>query len=160
MKAVTVNQLKKELITIPQNELVELCLRLSKFKKENKELLTYLLFESTDESGYTESVKKEIDVQFDAINTNSFFYIKKSVRKILRLIKKFSRYSLKKETEVELLIHFCHKLKDFKPSITKNVTLMNLYERQLVSIIKIVATLHEDLQYDYQIQIDELESSF
>ena len=160
MKAVTVNQLKKELITIPQNELVELCLRLSKFKKENKELLTYLLFESTDESGYTESVKKEIDVQFDAINTNSFFYIKKSVRKILRLIKKFSRYSLKKETEVELLIHFCHKLKDFKPSITKNVTLMNIYERQLVSINKIVATLHEDLQYDYQIQIDELESSF
>ncbi|MGJ8590911.1 MAG: hypothetical protein ACSHXF_00085 [Aquaticitalea sp.] len=160
MKAVTVNQLKKELITRTPNELMELCLRLSKFKKENKELLTYLLFESSDESGYIESVKNEIDAQFDTINTNSYFYIKKSVRKILRLIKKFSRYSLKKETEVELLLHFCSKLKAFKPSIKHNTTLTNIYSRQLLLIKKNVSTLHEDLQYDYQIQIDALENSF
>lgn len=160
MKAVTVNQLKKELITCTPNELVELCLRLSKFKKENKELLTYLLFESSDESGYIESVKNEIDQQFETINTNSYFYIKKSVRKILRLIKKFSRYSLKKETEVELLLYFCLKMKKFEPSIYKNTTLVNIYTRQLLSIKKIVAMLHEDLQYDYQIQIDALENSF
>jgi hypothetical protein len=158
MKAVTVNQLKKELITCNPNELVELCLRLSKFKKENKELLTYLLFESSDESGYIESVKSEIDAQFENINTNSYFYIKKSVRKILRLIKKFSRYSLKKETEVELLLYFCLKLNTFKPSIYKNTTLTNMYSRQLLLIKKIVASLHEDLQYDYQIQIDNLEN--
>lgn len=158
MKAVTVNHLKKELITCTPNELVELCLRLSKFKKENKELLTYLLFESSDETGYIESVKNEIDEQFDNINTDSFHYIKKSVRKILRLIKKFSRYSLKKETEVELLLYFCLKLKEFKPSIQKNVSLVNIYNRQLLSIKKIVASLHEDLQYDYQLQIDELEN--
>ncbi len=158
MKAVTVNQLKKELITCNPNELVELCLRLSKFKKENKELLTYLLFESSDESGYIESVKSEIDAQFENINTNSYFYIKKSVRKILRLIKKFSRYSLKKETEVELLLYFCLKLNAFKPSIYKNTTLTNMYSRQLLLIKKNVASLHEDLQYDYQIQIDDLEN--
>lgn len=158
MKAVTVNQLKKELITCPQDELVNLCLRLSKFKKENKELLTYLLFESSDENGYIESVKTEIDVQFDNINTDSFHYIKKSVRKILRLIKKFSRYSLKKETEVELLLYFCTKLKYFKPSYQRNTSLVNIYNRQLLVIKKTVETLHEDLQYDYQIQIDTLES--
>lgn len=160
MKAVTVNQLKKVLINCNPNELVELCLRLSKFKKENKELLTYLLFESSDESGYIESVKSEIDAQFENINTNSYFYIKKSVRKILRLIKKFSRYSLKKETEVELLLYFCLKLNAFKPSIYKNTTLTNMYSRQLLLIKKNVASLHEDLQYDYQIQIDDLENSF
>lgn len=159
MKAVTVSQLKKELITCTSDELVELCLRLSKFKKENKELLTYLLFEFSDEAGYIESVKSEVDKQFDAINTNSYFYIKKSVRKILRLIKKFSRYSLKKETEVELLLYFCLKLKDFRPSIKNNTTLMNIYHRQLLLIKKILLTLHEDLQYDYQLQIDELENS-
>jgi hypothetical protein len=158
MKAVTVSHLKKELVTCTHHELVELCLRLSKFKKENKELLTYLLFESTNETGYIESVKNEIDVQFDNINTNSYFYIKKSVRKILRLIKKFSRYSLKKETEVELLLYFCSKLKEFKPSIYKNVTLVNILNRQLLTIKKTVATLHEDLQYDYKLQIDQLEN--
>lgn len=156
MKAVTVSQLKKELVTCSQTELVELCLRLSKFKKENKELLTYLLFESSDETGYVESVKTLINEQFEDINTNNFYYIKKSIRKILRLIKKFSRYSLKKETEVELLIHFCQKLKAFKPSIEKNRMMINLYDRQVALIKKMVDTLHEDLQYDYQVQIDEL----
>lgn len=159
MKAVSVNQLKKELVTCNVDELVELCLRLSKFKKENKELMTYLLFEASDEIGYVESVKLEIDTHFANINTNSFFYIKKSVRKILRLINKFSRYSLKKETEVELLLHFCNKLKALKPSIKHNVTLMNIFHRQLAKIKKMVLTLHEDLQYDYQIEIDRLESA-
>jgi len=157
MKAVSVVTIKKELKHRSTEELLELCLRLSKFKKENKELLTYLLFESHDEQGYIEKVKEEIDKQFEAINTNSYFYIKKSVRKILRNIKKYARYSLKKETEVELLLHFCTVLKDFKPSMSKNVTLLNIYERQIALIKKIVSGLHEDLQYDYQVQLEALE---
>ncbi|HLV39706.1 hypothetical protein [Xanthomarina sp.] len=156
MKAVSVVTIKKELKHRSQEELIELCLRLSKFKKENKELLTYLLFESHDEMGYIETVKQELDEQFETINTDSYFYIKKSVRKILRNLKKYARYSLKKETEVELLLYFCKRLKDFKPSIKRNVTLMNIYDRQILSIKKIVGTLHEDLQYDYNLELEEL----
>lgn len=158
MKAVSVLTIKKELHHRSSEELVELCLRLSKFKKENKELLTYLLFESDDETGYIETVKLAVDEQFEMINTNSYFYIKKSVRKILRSIKKFARYSLKKETEVELLLHFCYKLKNFKPSIKNNVTLTNIFNRQLLLAKKIVSTLHEDLQYDYSLTINDLEN--
>jgi hypothetical protein len=156
LKAVSVANLKKELQHLSSEELTELCLRLSKFKKENKELLTYLLFESHDETGYIESVQKEIDEQFELINTNSYFYIKKSVRKILRTIKKYARYSLKKETEVELLLYFCQKMNAFKPSIKNNVTLTNIFERQIILIKKLVSTLHEDLQYDYNLMLDEL----
>ena len=156
MKAVSVVTIKKELQHRSSDELMQLCLRLSKFKKENKELLTYLLFEAHDESGYIETVKAEIDAQFETINTNSYFYIKKSVRKILRHIKKFARYSLKKETEVELLLYFCAKLKDFKPSIKYNPTLINIYNRQLTLSEKLVSGMHEDLQYDFGIMIGEL----
>jgi hypothetical protein len=156
LKAVSVVTIKKELQHRSSEDLMQLCLRLSKFKKENKELLTYLLFEAHDESGYIETVKAEIDLQFEAINTNSYFYIKKSVRKILRHIKKYARYSLKKETEAELLLYFCSKLKDFKPSISNNTTLVNLYNRQLALVEKIVSGLHEDLQYDYGLEIEEL----
>lgn len=156
MKAATVNQLKKELSYRSPEELVEICLRLSKFKKENKELLSYLLIESLDETGYIESVKNEIDLEFNAINVNNNYFIKKSVRKILRSIKKYSRYSQRKETEVELLIYFCLKLKTFKPSITRNPILLNLYERQLALIEKIISTLHEDLQYDYSLELKDL----
>ena len=156
MKAGPVVTIKKELKELSNEELTELCLRLSKFKKENKELLTYLLFESQNEEDYILSIKNFVDEQFEIINRDSYFYIKKSVRKILRLIKKFARYSLKKETEVELLLYFCQKLKEFSPSIKNNVTLTNIFERQLLLAKKIISTLHEDLQYDYNLVIDEL----
>lgn len=156
MKAVTVKTLKDELNHKTSKELIDLCLRLSKFKKENKELLTYLLFESHNEDAFIQSVKDQMDELFEQINTNSYFYIRKSVRKILTLTKKFIRYSQKKETEVELLIYFCKKLKNFKPSIKNSVRLQNIYNRQLLSIQKTLKTLHEDLQYDYQIELENL----
>ena len=156
MKAATVSQLKKELQHRNPEELLELCLRLSKFKKENKELLTYLLFEADDEAGYIETVKAEVDGLFLDINTNSYFYIKKSIRKILRALKKYIRYSGNKETEVVLLLYFCEKLKNFTPSIRRNTTLTNLYERQLAYLEKKIALLHEDLQYDYGVLLEEI----
>jgi hypothetical protein len=156
MKAVTVKKIKDELAHKNSTELVELCLRLSKFKKENKELLTYLLFESDNEEGYIESVKEQVDELFEQINTNSYFYIRKSTRKILTLTKKFIRYSQNKETEVELLLYFCKKLKEFKPSIKKSPRLVNTFDRQILLIKKGLATLHEDLQYDYLLELTEL----
>lgn len=156
MKAVSVVTIRKELKHKSKEELAELCLRLSRFKKENKELLTYLLFEADSEHGYIETVKQEIDEQFDLINTDSFFYIKKSVRKILRNTKKYIRYSLNKETEVELLLYFCKKLKDMSPSIKRNTTLQNIYDRNIEAITKKVVNLHEDLQYDFNAQLETL----
>ena len=156
MKAATVSELKKELSTRAPKELLELCLRLSKFKKENKELLTYLLYEASNETGYIQSIKSEVDYEFEQINKKSFYFIKKSIRKILRNIKKYIRYSKKKETEVELLIYFCTKLKDFHPSFYKSVALSNLYHRQIEMIRKAVASLDEDLQYDYGIELENL----
>ena len=156
MKAVTVKQLKDELSHKSANELKELCLHLSKFKKENKELLTYLLFESHNEDGYIQSIKDQMDVLFDDINTNSFYYIRKSIRKILSLTKKYIRYSKKKETETELLLYFCQKLKAFRPSIKRSTRLQNVFDTQVRMIKKAIEKLHEDLQYDYQLELNDL----
>ena len=156
MKAVTLKKLKDELAHKSSNELLELCLKLSKFKKENKELLTYLLFEAHNEEQYIESVKEQIDALFEQINTKSYFYIRKSVRKILTLTKKYIRYSKKKETEVALLLYFCFKLKNFKPFINKSPRLLNTLDRQIILIKKAIATLHEDLQYDYEIELNNI----
>lgn len=156
MKAVSAVTIKKELQHLSSDELMALCLRLSRFKKENKELLTYLLFESHDEQGYIQSVKNYIDDEFELINRDSYFYIRKSVRKILRNIKKYVRYSQNKETEVELLIYFCEKLKHFSPTIKRSVQLQNMYNRQLLLAKKIISSLHEDLQYDYNLMLEDL----
>jgi hypothetical protein len=156
MKAASVSNIKKELKHRSPEELLEICLRLSKFKKENKELLTYLLYEVDNEASYIESIKAEIDQQFSEINKSSYYFIKKSVRKILRNIKKHSRYSTKKETEVELLIYFCTVLKDMTPSIKRDQTLYNIYLRQIEVIKKIISSLHEDLQFDYNSELEHL----
>jgi hypothetical protein len=41
--------------------------RLARFKKENKELLSYLLFEAHDERAFIAGVKTYIDTEIDAI---------------------------------------------------------------------------------------------
>lgn len=156
MKSATVKEIKTELNECSHQDLIELCIRLSRFKKENKELLTYLLFESGNEDQYIDNIKNEVDEQFTTINVTSYYFIKKSVRKILRTIKKYIRYSKNKETEIELLLYFCKKLKDFEPSITTNTVLKNIHNREIASIEKKITQLHEDLQYDYQLELQNL----
>ena len=60
------------------------------------------------------------------------------------------------ETEVELLLYFCCKMKTIRPSIFNNKTLTNLYNRQVEASRKKTLKLHEDLQYEYQLQIEKL----
>jgi len=156
MKTATVKQLKQELERHSPAELVEICLRLSKFKKENKELLTYLLYEASDESSFINGVKLEIQQQFTEINISSYYFMKKSVRKILRNTKKYIRYSKKKETEVELLMYFCYELKNLKPSIEDNTVLQNIFNRQIDAVNKAINTLHEDLRYDYELELKKI----
>ena len=156
MKAASVKEIKQELNQRTSQELLEICLRLSKFKKENKELLTYLLFESFDESGFIEKVKEDLEDQFRQINRGNIYYIKKSLRKILRTVKKFARYSGRKETEVELLLYFCHKLTDFPAAVKRDKVVKKLYERQFLQMRKLIQSLHEDLQYDYERELQDL----
>ena len=159
MKPAGVKVIKEDLQTRSREELTELCLSLSKFKKENKELLTYLLFEASDENYFIKGIKEEITTQFEQVNRKSYYYVKKSIRKILRNTKKNIRYSKKKQTEVELILFFCKILKDFSPSITKSIPLTNIFEREIQRIKKIILTLDPDLQYDYGIEIDDLQGN-
>jgi len=156
MKAVTIKEISQELLNLSPKELRDLCLRLARFKKENKELLTYLLFESSDEALYAESVKKEIDLEFEQVNKKSYYFIKKGLRRILLNTRKYIRYSRNKKTEIDLLIYYCSKLKKFTPSINRNAALRSLYLRQIDTIREKLSSLHEDLQYDYGLELDAM----
>jgi len=149
MKTATVKELKSELQHLSSFELTEICLILSKFKKENKELLTYLLFERENEDLYIETTKEEIEKQFSEVNTSSVFYIKKSARKILRFTKTRIRYSKKPATEVELLLSFCKTFKTLLQKTRSSIVLQNIYMREMNAIKKKLEKLHPDLQHDY-----------
>jgi len=157
MKPASVQEIKQELNELKQQELVAICQRLARFKKENKELLTYILFESHNEQGYVEGIKGEIDDLIGTINKSHIYFAKKTIRKILRLVNKYSRYSSSKQTEVELLVYFCKSLKNTGIPLQQNAALNNLYINQIRKIKKLMAGLHEDIQYDLKRELEELE---
>jgi len=156
MTAATVHEIKKELDSLESGQVKALCLRLAKFKKENKELLTYLLFEAHDEQGYLDNVSRAMAEQFEALSNLNVYYLKKSLRRILRMVNKQIKYSGLPATELALRIYFCQQIKDGGIPIDKNTVLMNMYQQQLKKIQQTLAKLEEDLQYDYQSQIESL----
>jgi hypothetical protein len=158
MKSASIAELKKELKLLSETQLLETCLRLAKYKKDNKELLNYLLFEAGNEQAYIEAIKADMDEQFMEMNGSNAYLAKKSLRKILRTANKYIKYSGIVQTELELLIYFCKKIKTapIYKFLRSNTVLNNLYLQQLKKIDKALDCLHEDLQFDYQREIEEL----
>ncbi|MBI1184116.1 hypothetical protein GC194_07585 [bacterium] len=155
MTTASITELRRELRELPAPELVEICLRMARFKKENKELLSYLVFEKQDETGYVNSCKQQIEEEFEIINKDIYYYAKKGVRRVLRFTKSRIKYSADKTTEIELLLHFCKQLSNSQLH-TKSSTMANLFEAQIKRIRTVIAQLHEDLQYDYKIKLAEV----
>ncbi len=153
MKAASLKLIKTELDLLHPERLKELCLQMTKFRKENKELLSYLLFEADNEQAYIEGVKSEIDELFQDINKNNLYFAKKTIRKILRIANKYIKYSGSKQTEVEILIHFCKACKKTGIPLSVNTVIGNIYQRQINKINKVLDSLHEDLQFDYSAEI-------
>jgi hypothetical protein len=158
MKISSVSEVKKELNNFSKEELFELLQKLIKFNKENKELTHYLLFEDEYEEGYIQKIKEEITIEFARIDKRSWKTMKKTIQRILKLIKKYIKYSKKPETEIQLLLFFCEKLREYKISFTRNPIVLNIYIRQINAINKALLKLHEDIQFDYKEEI-ELASS-
>jgi hypothetical protein len=148
MKAVSINEIKKELMNLDSKSLQDLCMRLAKYKLENKELLTYLLFEANDESAYISLIKAEIDQHFETLPKGNVYYIKKSLRKILRITNRQIKYSGQPATEVELRIYFCSRIISAGIPLHQSQVLTNLFEQQVKKIETVIARLPEDLQYD------------
>lgn len=157
MKAASVQEIKQELQALTPSRLTELCLRLARFKKDNKELLTYLLFEAADEHAYIGSIKKEIDGEFEGLPKPNLYLTKKSLRKVLRSTAKQIRYTGSPQAEVELLTYFLRKLRHSGIRYQDSPVLVNMYKQQLKKIRSVIDSLHEDLQHDYLKDLQGLE---
>jgi hypothetical protein len=134
MKSAGISELKKELRELPASDLVELCLTLAKFKKD-----------------------KELDENFvDFQSLGNLYYVKKGLRRVLRLLNKYNKYLNDKAVAADLNIYFCMKLKDSGIPFQKNKLIVNLYEQQLKKINALIAALHEDLRGDYQQDLEKI----
>lgn len=157
METISLNQLKKELGELSPKNIVEICLKLAKLKKENKELLQYLLYYQHDERDYIETIKKEISLFFRESSYFTTFLTTKKIRKILNKTNQYIKYSKNKLTEVELRIHLCTEIKKTGNLTYADKSLINLYQRQILKARKALEKLHEDLQHDYSAELNSLE---
>jgi hypothetical protein len=156
MKPAPVSEIKNALQQLDKPDLIGICQRLARFKKENKELLTFLLFEENDLPNYIKNVKEEIDEGFAQVNTSSVYFAKKTIRKILRAANKHIRYTNSATAEVEILLHYLTDFKGLNLTWQKSTAMVNIYQSQLKKIEKTLAGMHEDLQHDYRRELERL----
>ncbi|MEO6151120.1 MAG: hypothetical protein ABIN95_12620 [Mucilaginibacter sp.] len=147
--------IKKEIQHLPHEQLQELVLRLARYKKENKELLAYMLFEAHDEAAFVEKVKAEIGFMFSQLPVQSYFAAK-GLRKILRLITKYVKFMGSKTAEIDLLISFGHNYLQYADRKSSYKPLRVIFVRQLEKTRTLINKLHEDLQFDHSHDYENL----
>lgn len=157
MESLKLSSIKSELSAKSQKQLIEICLRLSRFKNENKELVSYLIGYEGREADFRKDCKLEIFELFQTVNTSSVFLAKKTIRKILRSINKYSRISSNSETQIQLLIYFCECINELDIDMNKSQVLANLYFSQIKKARNLIEKLHEDLQYDYTLILERID---
>lgn len=148
IEAYGLQDIKKELQHLSGPQLGELVLRLARHKKENKELLAYLLFIAGDEDAFIEQSKYEVSMLFYMLPSQAFNAVK-VLRKILRLITKLSRFSGSKNVEIRLLTGFCNNYLEYVDRKASFKPLRTVFIRQIEKISKLIVKQHEDLQGDY-----------
>src|SRR5688500_11076753 len=129
MKFAGVQAIKKELQLRPPKKLQERCLRLAKYKKDNKELLAFLLLESNEKRGFIDALRSDLNEEFTELESqNNLFYTKKSLRRILRMLNRYIKYIDDKALALELIIWFCHQVRDHKIPVNRSRHLEKIYE--------------------------------
>jgi len=143
-------EIKKELQHLDNAQLTELCLRLVRHKKENKELTGYLLFDADNERAFIDSLMAESGLMFSQLPYNNY-QLAKNLRKILRVLGKYIKFMASAEAEIEVLINFCKNYIQYvdRRASSSYKPLRLILTRQLDKIRKSIAKLHEDLQFDY-----------
>ncbi len=147
--------IKKELQQLTGKQATELCLRMARYKKENKELLAYLLFDAANELTFAENFKQDIGLMMSQIPTLSY-HAAKNLRKILKQITKYTKFTGSKQVEAELLICFCRGYLQYVDRRTSYKPLRIILVKQLEKIKKAIVKLHADLQFDYNREFDNL----
>lgn len=142
------SDLKKELLQLSNPEIATLCLRLARFKKENKELLTYLLFKANDQDAFVKEYKEEMNLQFSKINGSNYLIVK-ALRKISLQMNNQIRYASSEVVKIELLLHYCSNYVNYVNSRSLYKPLRNLFYRNIEKAKAVIQKLHEDLQHDY-----------
>jgi Zn-dependent oligopeptidase len=153
-----VKEIRQELEAQSAKELINIIQRLARFRKENKELLTFLLFEAHDIDTHLAAVREELLTSMLDIHPDRIYLAKKTIRKTLRIANKHVKLIGSKSAEADIRLHVCRLLQQSSLPIDRNPVLLRIFQNQLRSARKAIASLHEDLQWELLREADRLES--
>lgn len=149
------SDLKKELAELSKPELIQLCLRVAKLKRENKELLAYLIYDASDPLFYAQKLKPEIKEVFEQPFQHAY-YLTKSIRKSMRLITKYYRFTSNKQGETELLIYLADQFHNTWRKEYLYQALGKVIIRCLEKAEANLKKIDEDFRADFEQPIEEL----
>lgn len=151
-----VKEIRKELEAQSPKELIAIIQRLARFKKDNKELLTFILFEAHDLDAHLATVREELLASMLDIHPDRVYIAKKTIRKTLRIAAKHIRLIGSKQAEAEIRLYFCRLLGQSGLPIDRNPVLSRLFLTQLRMARTAISSLHEDLQWELLREADKL----
>lgn len=157
MQIPSLAEIKRELSYLNEKELREYIIDLSKFSRDNKAYLFFKLYGRDQPGLYLQMVQEDLELEFQSARGDHSYYAKKSAQKIRRKMNKLLKLSKEKTDQIEVLLFFCEKMKEYGFLKHGNTIIDNLYKTQVAKAEKIINGLHEDLQFDYQGRIEELE---
>ncbi|WP_162339609.1 hypothetical protein [Cyclobacterium salsum] len=156
MQLPSLASLKKELQHRNSTELIELILHLSKLNRDNKAYLYFKLFENDDASLFLDTVKEELESAFYSANSKNYYVAKKAAQGIRRILNKNLKFTKDPQVKIELITFFCQQLEEFGYLEYRYPVIDNLYAMQVGKVEKLIDKLHEDLQFDYREQLENL----
>ena len=156
MVPASIDTIKTELKQLPPKKVLELVVRLARFKKENKELLTWLLFESSDEAAYIAQVRKEITEEVEKIDGLTAYQYKKQFRKIQRKINKPIKYMGSKTAAAELYMHMIELIDRKKKTVFIRAFLEKAHEQYVRKVNILLPGIPEDLAADISRQLRQV----
>lgn len=157
MEIPSLADLKKDLSYLSEKELIALITDLAKFSRDNKAFLYFKLNERDQPNLFVDSVKEELDEAFQTANTRNYHVAKKAAQAIRRKLNKALKLSKNKADQAELILYFCEMMKKYGYLSFRHPVINNLYEVQIGKAKKLISTLHEDLQSDFDFRLEELE---
>ena len=157
MEIPSLAQLKKELSYLSEKELIDLITDLAKFSRDNKAYLYFKLNERDMPQLFVNEVKEDLEEAFQTANTKNYFLAKKSAQAIRRKLNKALKLSKNKADQAELILFFCEMMKKYGYLSFRHPVITNLYEVQIGKAKKLISSLHEDLQSDFEYRLEDLE---
>jgi hypothetical protein len=157
MEISSLTDLKKDLSYLSEKELIALITDLAKFSRDNKAFLYFKLNEKSHPNLFVDLVKEELDNAFQTANTRGYNIAKKSIQGIRGKLNKSLKLSKNKADQAELVLYFCELMNDYDYLDFGHPVIDNLYDSQIRKARKLISTLHEDLQSDFEYRIEELE---